>query len=383
MMSLPETISLIIWEQIGERKRKDRDREKMKKEMRELAKKDWTRRKALHKRNKKSRAKKARAEARRMQHERPSGTEAEDENDNVDSMDAANGSEKGNRGQPVILKSSSGEIVDMPLPVPQSAAPDEEQDSIANAVSSSVAGRTTALKEGQEEHTDISAQDIEQESVAAAVARDAYPTLPAPSAPTADMVVQPLSTVVAAADGEGEGQRPPTTIQINGVDAVTDVKPLPNPPPRAAAEADIASSSQAPGQPLANGKLDTILQPGADADHASETDSFSDFDFQTDLDMDSDIFDDDGAARHRSRAARDPSPKHSPDDGDGDREPWNAVCVVGLRVYSLVSGADLSLEVVRPTLDDSDDDDDDKPETVLDRDDPAKGAEVENSESKD
>ena len=58
--------------------------------------------------------------------------------------------------------------------------------------------------------------------------------------------------------------------------------------------------------------------------------------------------------------------------------------MVGLRVYSLVAGADLTLEVVRPRIDDSDEDDgddDDKPETVLDRDDPAKGAELENSES--
>jgi hypothetical protein len=374
-------------ERIGEKKRKARDREKMKKEMREQAKKDWTKRKALHKRDKKWEAKKARADARRMQHGRPLRDEDEDENENenADSMDAANGSERDNGGQPVVLKSFSGETIETPYkrppPVPENAAPE-----IANAVSSAVAERTTALEEGKEEHINISAQDAEQESVAAAVSRDAHPTPPAPSVPTADKVVQPLSEVVAAVDGEGEREHPPTPIiQINGVDAVTDVKPLPNPPPLAAAEANIAPDSRAPAPALANGEPDAHLQPGADVDHASETDSFPDFDYQTDLDMDSDV-DDDRAGRRRSRVARDPSPKGSPDDGDGDREPWNAVCVVGLRVYSLVAGADLTLEVVRPRIDDSDEDDDDddnKPETVLDRDDPAKGAELENSGSND
>ena len=372
-------------ERIGEKRRKAKDREKMKKEMREQAKKDWAKRKALHKRDKKWEAKKAKADARRMQRGRSlkGEDENENENENADSMDAANGSERDNGGQPVVLKSFSGEKIETPYksppPVLENAGPDEEQDSIANAVSSTVAERTTAPEEGHEEHINTSAQDAEQDSVAAAVSRDAYPTPPAPSTPAADKVVQPLSEVVAAADGEDERDRPPTPIiQINGVDAVTDVKPLPNPPPLAAAEADIAPDSRASALPLTSGELDAPLKPGADADHASETDSFPDFDYQTDLDMEFDI-DDNQAARRRSRAARDPSPKGSPDDDDGgDREPWNAVCVVGLRVYSLVFGDDLSLEVVRPKIDDSDeeDDDDDKPEIVLDRDDPAKGAEA-------
>jgi hypothetical protein len=354
----------------------------MKKEMREQAKKDWAKRKALHKRDKKWEAKKAKADARRMQRGRSLRDEDENENENADSMDAANGSERDNGGQPVILKSFSGETIETPYkrppPVPENAAPDEEQDSIAKAVSGTVAERTTAPEEGHEEHVNASAQDAEQDSIAAAVSRDAYPTPPASSTPAADNVVQPLSEVVEAADGEDKRERPPTPIiQINGVDTVTDVKPLPNLPPLAAGEADLAPDSPAPPLPLTSREPDARLQPGADEDHASETDSFPDFDYQTDLDVDSDA-DDNRAARRRSRAARDPSPKGSPDDDDGDREPWNAVCVVGLRVYSPVSGADLSLEVVRPRIDDSDEDDDDdnKPETVLDRDDPAKGAEA-------
>ena len=51
-------------------------------------------------------------------------------------------------------------------------------------------------------------------------------------------------------------------------------------------------------------------------------------------------------------------------------------------MYSLLSGADIALEVIRPKIDDSEDDEDDdaeRPEVVLDPDDPAKGAAVESS----
>ncbi|OAP56333.1 hypothetical protein AYL99_09512 [Fonsecaea erecta] len=37
------------------------------------------------------------------------------------------------------------------------------------------------------------------------------------------------------------------------------------------------------------------------------------------------------------------------DDGDGPGEPWNAVCVVGLRVYSTLKGEGIKLKVVRPS----------------------------------
>src|SRR5271170_2884709 len=122
-------------ERIGEKRRKARDHEKMKKEMREQAKKDWAKRKALHKRDKKWQAKKVRADVRRMQQGRPLGdedeNENENENDNADSMDAANGSERDNGGQPIVLKSFSGETIETPYkrppPVPENAGPDEEQ----------------------------------------------------------------------------------------------------------------------------------------------------------------------------------------------------------------------------------------------------------------
>jgi len=53
------------------------------------------------------------------------------------------------------------------------------------------------------------------------------------------------------------------------------------------------------------------------------------------------------------------------DDTDIEHDPWNAVCVVGLRVYS--KDPALSVEIVRPKMDND-------AEAPLDRDDPAAGA---------
>jgi hypothetical protein len=374
-----------------EKRRKARDRERLKKEMRERARKDWAKRKALHKRDKKWRAKKSRSDAQRMAQGR---TLEEDEN--ADSMDAANGSERGRWKEPLVIKSFSGELIEMPSRRPPAVVetPDAQQDSIATDVAGIAAEHPMSSPPGQDELPDNeTAQDTEQDSVAADTSRDTYPT-PASTSSTADNIVQPLSEVIATANAESDERKaehehecPPTPIiQINGVDAVTDVKPLPHHPPLASAEAHL---SPTPAQPQTNGKLDShpVLGSKQDEDDAkdtSETDSFPDFDYQTDLDMDSDLDSDRGkATRRRSRAPRDPSPKGLQDEDDNYREPWNAVCVVGLRVYSLVSGPDLTLEVVRPRIEDSDSDDEDeddkKPETVLDRDDPAKGAAVGNS----
>ena len=57
-------------------------------------------------------------------------------------------------------------------------------------------------------------------------------------------------------------------------------------------------------------------------------------------------------------------PAHE-DDADLENDPWNAVCVVGLRVYSKDSA--LSVEIVRPKMDNDG-------EAPLDLDDPAAGA---------
>lgn len=103
----------------------------------------------------------------------------------------------------------------------------------------------------------------------------------------------------------------------------------------------------------------------------SDVDSFPPFDWDSELDMPSESSDSDDSApsppargrRRGRRGARRRRQAESPDDkpdddGEGPDEPWNAVCVVGLRVYSTLSGEKVKLKVVRP-LDDDDDSDSD------------------------
>jgi hypothetical protein len=79
------------------------------------------------------------------------------------------------------------------------------------------------------------------------------------------------------------------------------------------------------------------------------------FEFDSDLDMPPDEAD-----------CKRPASLQGSNEPNAD--PWNAVCVVGLRVYSKDSG--LSLEVVRPVPEDD-------TEAPLDRDDPAASATIE------
>ncbi|MCJ1402545.1 hypothetical protein MMC11_005765 [Xylographa trunciseda] len=114
----------------------------------------------------------------------------------------------------------------------------------------------------------------------------------------------------------------------------------------------------------------------ATAPSVSDADSLSSFDDSVDslLDLDSlpDLSgpppdDDDGAeAPPRRRYAADDSDDESEDENAPfARDPWNAVCVVGLRVFSTDTG--VSVAVVRPKVGDEDE------ETRLDVDDPSKG----------
>lgn len=153
---------------------------------------------------------------------------------------------------------------------------------------------------------------------------------------------------------------PPTpTVQINGVDAVTDVKPLKRRPAPLTAE-------RKPDQTF--DETDQAQQEDERPDEPfkqpqwSPTETASEFEWQTELDYDSEC--------GRKRYAESEGPREMDRDEDIWPEPWNAVCVVGLRVYS--KDPDLSIEVVRPNPY-SDEVKQDAGE-VLDRDDPAKGA---------
>ncbi|KIV80694.1 hypothetical protein PV11_08178 [Exophiala sideris] len=122
--------------------------------------------------------------------------------------------------------------------------------------------------------------------------------------------------------------------------------------------------------------IETAQEDSAISD--DDADSFPPFDWDSELDMPSESSDPEsvptsparGRPRPRRRRRR-PAPDDGPppdtndgreradDDGDGPVEPWNAICVVGLRVYSTLSGEKVKLKVVRPLDDDSDDEDHD------------------------
>ncbi len=166
-------------------------------------------------------------------------------------------------------------------------------------------------------------------------------------------------TTESSADKALHDDPPTPKVQINGIDAVTDVKPLKRHPaplgPRTTSDGNLKKEDQ--DQWDDQQQADPFAQP-----QWSDSDTESKFSWRTDLDYDSD---DARNTYARSDKGRDPDAEE-----ESGPEPWNAVCVVGLRVYS--KDPDLSLEVVRPhpygeII---------KPEagSALDRDDPAKGA---------
>ncbi|CAG8010644.1 unnamed protein product [Penicillium salamii] len=98
-------------------------------------------------------------------------------------------------------------------------------------------------------------------------------------------------------------------------------------------------------------------RPSLDARLATETLDPSDLELLEGFEFDSDV----------DMPPEDSDIKIRPPDDEEELsvDPWNAVCVVGLRVYS--KDPTLTLQVVRPVLDGS-------PEAALDRDDPAASA---------
>ena len=333
-----------------EKMQKGKDREKLKTEIRGREFKKWLKDKERYKRDRRRQVKKDRVNARRIAQGRPPVMHNFLEKE-ADSMDAADGSQRDNKGEHVNAMQIDGIIADS---VPTADLHDQE---------------------------DIAAADAEQQSVADAVFSGGEGGIPMRlHGSDADNVVQPLSEVIAEADANttanGPDKPPTPKIQINGADAVTDVKPLPQMPPQSRNETldfkpqpfDFAQASDQQGPDVPPDDLGQLSED-------SDLDSWPSFDFDTELDV---MFESDSDGRrtppHRRR--RDPSP--SLDDGKKEKEeyfnpkgePWNAVAVVGLRVYSLISGDDIKLEVVRPSLDE----DGEAEAKVLDRDDPAKGA---------
>lgn len=99
----------------------------------------------------------------------------------------------------------------------------------------------------------------------------------------------------------------------------------------------------------------------------SDTDSFRDFEFDSEIDMPSDDEDDVDETFNKSSCPPARVPTSDLTFADMEEDSWNAVCVVGLRVYS--HDPELSINVVRPRDFDMSD-----MEAALDRDDPASAA---------
>ena len=163
------------------------------------------------------------------------------------------------------------------------------------------------------------------------------------------------------------GDHPSTPkVQINGVDAVTDVKTL-----------EIRPAPSAPGTKPDETSDETSVAQQDDQPRAelrskprwTGSDTSSEFDWQTDLDYNSEGPDDGKGQGAASKSGMEPS-GDKPQDENSGAEPWNAVCVVGLRVYS--KDTDLALEIVRPNP--YSDDGNQEAGSALDPDDPAKGA---------
>jgi Calpain family cysteine protease len=183
--------------------------------------------------------------------------------------------------------------------------------------------------------------------------------------PTSDSVTSAEESATPNATAPLVEDHPVTPkVQINGVDAITDVKPLKKRPasllPDRTRPNTTASHQQTPSP-----KPDDFPDPPN-----LDSDSDSDFSWQTDLDFDSDSSERPYAGSDAGRGDRD---WDRLDDSSSGPDPWNAVCVVGLRVYS--KDPDLSLEVVRPNpYEDAGGKKDVVAGGALDRDDPAKGA---------
>ena len=418
-----------------EKAKKAKEREKEKQRLRASALKIWEKDKKFHDRQKKTREKRDKAESRRRAQGRFVARE-DFADDNNGSMNAARG----------------GSLDEVPLESTKDRGQNDPKDKKPNVPfrlrsfngEPITTGSQGPVSASAPEESIQAAQDLEQDSVAAAVSdiidqvgrQDSEKVEGAAKEDPASKVVQPLDAMIAEADAHTstiqsekatntEAQPPTPTIQVNGVDAVTDVKPLPMQPGVSSPDAmdDIpllaGGNNDVPLAPeAANGEADkpdkvdenvngTVnakevtggkrgisSEDGDDNDNDNTSiDTFPSFEWHTDLEMSSSDGEDDLPAPLRSKIIQQGGLSSQPlaQDGGinreeidmGDLEPWNAVCVVGLRVYSLLEGDGVVLEVVRPSLVDEDGDGDGEggqgqvanmsnSKVGLDRDDPSK-----------
>ena len=261
-----------------EKAKKAKEREKEKQRLRAAALKNWEKDKKFHDRQRKIREKREKAESRRRAQGRFVSRD-DFADDNNGSMNAARG----------------GSLDEMPLESTKDGGQNDRKDSKHNVpfrlrsfngepITTESRDPTSALAP---EESVQAAQDVEQDSVAAAVADiidqvgredSANAREDTAKEDLASKVVQPLDAVIAEADAHTsapqseeatntEAQPPTPKIQVNGVDAVTDVKPLPSQPALSSPDAmdDIPL--------LAGGNNDVPLAPGATYGEADKTDT--------------------------------------------------------------------------------------------------------------
>jgi len=420
-----------------EKVRKAKEQEKLKAQTKAHALKHWKKNKERHARDKQRRQRKERLEAGGPGGPFVDGKLGKDRDDQIANSSARFGSL--DVQEPDSPPQGSGE----------SGRPDGEAD---------------VLKIKSFNGEDIIVERKNTGSIEKQEAPETQPILKDARDTSADQIVEPLERVIKQADAEtaankyignpldtnasevNEDTKPssldqppeakPATpiVQVNGADAITDVKPLPNFPPLSQPEDHLASAdgkSEQPKEPdesqpplrsdtldttaaligiggggaYANNNVDSDLSPltkgqqDIQQQDLSDADSFPSFDWNSDLDMpsESDVSSASstdarrrGRGRYPTRARGRRNPGNGPpigdslaspppgmvdldvgmgQDGDGPDEPWNAVCVVGLRVYSTLSGDGVKLRVVRPknalledndeNPSDADDDDDD------------------------
>lgn len=412
--------------------RRAKEREKMKERMKAQAEKHWKKEKERHKREKERRMRNRRRRERKQRAdttlEEDGGRRFVQMQDNLDGVGpdepgsvevqtaegpetengkVENGQEQQASTSEVLrIKSFGGEDIIV------NRSPDKTEDSASQAPTT---GKPV-------DH--VSADDVVEpleDVIKVADAEDAAnrPEAPLPRLDTA-------SNPSSESQAQGEEKPPTPIVQVNGVNTITDVKPLPSLPPRSRPEAEIPpSNGDVNGRsrrhmPRRSDTLDTTaamvgigsgaasedmgdddndemreldiqtqenrLLDGDDArandnDAVSDTDSFPPFDWNSELDMPSELSSSDSEAssfsprgrlppglfrRGRRRRSRgrvvSPPPPLPPsggveinlsgkigEDADGPEEPWNAVCVLGLRVYSTLKGEGVKLRVVRPS----------------------------------
>ena len=222
---------------------------------------------------------------------------------------------------------------------------------------------------------------------------------------------------------EQGSKMPPTPIvKVNGQKVVTDVQPLRKRPPKSTPEVIHAESlppsrtntvdTTAAQGSLTNGTTSGSRESGEDRGDADSDDSFESFEWDSELDLPSmyasssssdseseSSLDDSNLILYRPPSHPRPSKRSKPsnagdgipqphpppgeekqDESAGPDEPWNAVCVVGLRVYSTIEGG-VELKVIWPQEEEVTKGNSkktklkaDEVESKLDPDDPAKGA---------